>query len=326
MNVAILDPSIASENIGDSIILEAVTKELREIFPCFPLVKIPTQDKLGEHSFRIARNAAARIVGGTNLLSSRMWRYRQWKVGMFSSFRIRDVILMGVGWWQYQSPPDIYTGIVLSRVLSSNGIHAARDEYTKKQLLSIGITNVVNTGCPTMWQLSKQHCEKIQPIKCDSVIFSLSDYKQDRHYDLALINILKKNYNNLFFWPQGSGDLVYLKSLYPDDDIELVSPSLDAFDKCLRSNDLDFVGTRLHGGIRALQLGRRAIIIAVDNRAIEIAHDTGLPVVERHDVDGIIGRILRPTPIEITLKEDAIAAWKAQFSSPIACALNRRNG
>jgi polysaccharide pyruvyl transferase WcaK-like protein len=321
MNVAILDPSIASENIGDSIILESVTKELTEIFPCFSLVKIPTQDKLGKRSIRIARNAAARIVGGTNLLTSQMWKYRQWKVGILSSFHIRDVILMGVGWWQYQSEPDIYTRIILSRVLSKNGIHAARDEYTKKQLRSIGIRNVVNTGCPTMWHLSKQHCEKIPATKRDSVIFSLSDYKPDQFYDLALINILKRNYKKLFFWPQGSGDLSYLKSFYPDDDIEAVSPSLDAYDECLLSNELDFVGTRLHGGIRALQLQRRAIIIAVDNRAVEIARDTGLPVVQRRDIDGINGQILRPTPIKISLKEDAIAAWKSQFPSPKASAL-----
>jgi hypothetical protein len=43
--------------------------------------------------------------------------------------------------------------------------------------------------------------------------------------------------------------------------------------------DVDFVGARLHGGIRALQRGRRTLTIALDNRAREIAGDTGMPVV-----------------------------------------------
>lgn len=48
--------------------------------------------------------------------------------------------------------------------------------------------------------------------------------------------------------------------------------------------DIDYVGTRLHGKIRVLNREKRAIILAVDNRAIEIANDTALPVVRREDI------------------------------------------
>ena len=37
----------------------------------------------------------------------------------------------------------------------------------------------------------------------------------------------------------------------------------------------------MHGGIRALQHGRRALIIAIDNRAREKHRDFNIPVLER---------------------------------------------
>ena len=50
-----------------------------------------------------------------------------------------------------------------------------------------------------------------------------------------------------------------------------MSPTLEAFDNLLESEiDLDYIGTRLHAGIRAIQKKRRSIIIGVDNRALEM--------------------------------------------------------
>ncbi len=82
----------------------------------------------------------------------------------------------------------------------------------------------------------------------------------------------------------------------------------------LDHEDVDFVGARLHGGIRALQRGRRALIVPVDNRAAEISKSTVLPVASRDEPEAIERWILDPQPTRIVLPWSAIAQWKAQFA------------
>ena len=44
-----------------------------------------------------------------------------------------------------------YTAHIYKRILSSEFMHSVRDSFTEEQLRSVGINNVINTGCPTMW-------------------------------------------------------------------------------------------------------------------------------------------------------------------------------
>lgn len=313
MSIALFDPSIVSSNLGDQIIIDSVIGELSKLMPFDQIINIPTQEIISGVSIKKANDAKVRFVGGTNLLSSHMMSYRQWKIDLIKSYRLHDVTLMGVGWWQYQNNPDIYTRTILRNVLSKSKMHSTRDEYTKNKLKSIGINNVINTGCPTMWRLSPEHCYNIGAEKSESVIFTLTDYHKDPINDIKLINLLKSRYGKVYYWPQGSGDLSYLRSL-GDNGIITIKPSLFAYDSILRGNDsIDFVGTRLHGGVRAMQNFRRALIIVVDNRAKEISLDTGLPIAERSDMDTIKNWIDRPSRTEITMKWDIINEWKSQF-------------
>jgi polysaccharide pyruvyl transferase WcaK-like protein len=66
------------------------------------------------------------------------------------------------------------------------------------------------------------------------------------------------------------------------------------------------VGTRLHGGIRGIEHGRRTVIIAIDNRAEEMGADTGLPIVLRDNVKTELESQLAAN-FEIKLHIDAAA-------------------
>lgn len=312
MSLVLFNPSIATENVGDLIIIDAVVRELKAIFPDEPIISLPTQDILGRFSKQVSFKARHRVVGGTNLLSSHMLRYRQWKIGLLDSIKINDVVLMGVGWWQYQNSPDIYTKTLLRRVLSSEKMHSVRDQYTKEKLASIGINNVINTGCPTMWGLTPEHCAKIPATKSDNVVFTLTDYKKNPKCDKAFIQLLKKHYGRLYFWPQGSGDFKYFEEINPGG-VDIIPPTLDAFNLLLeRDSSLDFVGTRLHGGVRAIQRLRRTLILAVDNRALEIAKDTLLPVVDRADFSAIEHWIENPSSLKLRMNFSEINKWRNQ--------------
>lgn len=313
MTIAVFNPSITSSNLGDQIIIDAVEKEISSIFPFEQIISIPTQEKISTISIGHANRAMQRIVGGTNLLSSHMLRYKQWQINLLQTILLRDITLMGVGWWQYQENPDYYTRKVLTRVLSEKKIHSVRDEYTKDKLVSIGVKNVINTGCPTMWQLTPEHCSAIPSVKSDKVIFTLTDYHKSHQSDVALVELLKHQYDQVYFWPQGAGDLSYLHTI-GSDGVKIISPSLNAYNSVLKNNDsIDFIGTRLHGGVRALQLKHRALILAVDNRAIEISRNTNLSVIDRHAGEDIKKWIMKPERIRIEMNFLAIDQWKDQF-------------
>lgn len=315
MHITLLDPSIATENIGDHIIIDSILKELLGIFKTQQIVHVPTQDIVGSISKKIIKNSTHRIIGGTNLLSSHMLKFRQWKIGLKDLLDMKDITLMGVGWWQYQNNPDLYTKFILKNVLSKDKLHSVRDNYTKEKLVSIGINNVINTNCPTMWGLTPEHCEKIPTQKGENVVFTLTDYKPNPENDMELINILEKNYEKIFFWPQGSRDLLYIKKVINQKSkIEIIPSTLTAFNELLINNSsMDFIGTRLHGGIRALQNERRSLILAVDNRAKEISKDTNLPVIERADHEGIQLWIHKKEPTSLKINFDAITEWRKQW-------------
>ena len=313
MSIALFDPSIASANLGDQIILDAVHRELTDLLPLEQIISVPTQEVISRLSIQRAMQASHRLVGGTNLLSAKMRQYKQWQLTLRQSFNLQDVTLMGVGWWQYQGKPDLYTRTILRNVLSRQRLHSVRDEYTRQKLTSIGIENVLNTGCPTMWRLTPEHCSRIAASKATAVVLTLTDYHPNLVNDIRLIDMLKKHYATVYFWPQGSGDMSYFRSLQCDG-IEILRPSLAAYDELLQSaTSLDFVGTRLHGGVRAMQKLRRALIVTVDNRAKEISADTSLPIASRDDMDAVEHWICHPSATKITMNSTAISKWKEQL-------------
>ncbi len=312
MSIALFDPSIATTNLGDEIIIESVRDSLETLFPDEQLLRLPTQECISRISGRMSQASAFRFVGGTNLLASNMLRYRQWQIGLLDIPYLRDIVLMGVGWWQYQDAPDFYTRFILRRILSATHMHSVRDDYTLKKLASIGIANVINTGCPTMWKLTAAHCNQVSAVRAQDVVFTLTDYHTNLAADLLLIAELRANYRRLYFWPQGAGDRRYLQQLAITD-VTWIRPTLHAYDELLLTQDVDFIGTRLHGGVRALQRYRRALILAVDNRAIEISANTQLPVVRRDDLAAIKHWIQHPEKLDIKMDNAAIQSWRQQF-------------
>jgi polysaccharide pyruvyl transferase WcaK-like protein len=312
----VLDTAVTSTNLGDQIIMEAVRRELADVLSGRMVFTVASHEWMGGLSRSLIRGSSHTIAGGTNLLSSHMWFRMNWKVTPADGLRGMKVILMGVGWYQYQGNPDPYSRWIIRRLLSSKGIHSVREGYAAKMLETIGIRNVVNTGCPTIWSLTPEHCARLPRRKSRSVLTALNSYKNlnNPEADRRMLQTLRKHYDTVYLWIQTHTDRDYAHAL--DDRLQFVDPSLSALDRILTSDmDLDYVGNRLHAGIRALQKGRRSIILEIDNRAREMGNDFSLPTVERCDFDRIEKMINEPSPIAVTLPAREIAAWKNQFSN-----------
>ncbi|MBW4691939.1 MAG: polysaccharide pyruvyl transferase family protein [Lyngbya sp. HA4199-MV5] len=317
--VCLLNPGIEdhdgspSANLGDLIIQQAVLRELNHLFDHQPILNLSTHTPLEEEHFQLLKACSMIVVGGTNLLSSKMNHYNQWKIFFRDAIRLQKrVVLMGVSWWQYQGRPNFYTAGLLHLALSSRSMHSVRDNYTKAKLRSIGIWNVLNTGCPTMWSLANLNADEIPQQKAKNVLLMLTDYSQKPDLDRALLELVSTHYETVYFWPQGAGDRDYVKSFNVP--VQMLDRSLSALEDLLASNlSLDYIGTRLHGGIRCLLARRRALVLKIDHRATEIAQETGLPAVDRANFQQIKQWIQAPFITQITLNTKAIEQWRKQF-------------
>ncbi len=312
----IFDPSIFSSNLGDYIIMDFCNEELSKLLPDMMQVRLPTQQSPSFKSFRDAENSKYKIVCGTNLLSSHVNRKRnQWKCDLVKIRYIKGAILMGVGWWQYQPDPPFIVTKYYQHVLHPEIIHSTRDSYTEMKMHRMGFRNVINTGCPTAWNLTKDFCKTIPVKRSDTVLFTITDYKPNFSEDHKLVSFLCENYDHLYVWPQRIGDIIYIKALIENvpRDIKILGANLYQLRKFMEDTDFDYIGTRLHAGILSLNHRKRTMIIAVDNRAAEMKTDVNLPVVSRGDLNSLKTFVQNEFVTDINIKIENIDLWRNQF-------------
>lgn len=313
--IVLYNPSVTTLNIGDSIIFDSVIRELAPMMEDAFRVDVSTHLPMNNLFLKLLADADYKFACGTNLLRNVHERFRQWDIGLMNARKVGPVILIGVGWQKGKYPLTPYTKAIYQRVLSREHIHSVRDEYTAEKLRSIGFDNVINTGCPTMWRITPELCEKIPSKKADEVVYTLTDYHRNIQKDKLTINCLSKSYSKVYLWLQGYDDYNYAKELGILGQVTLIAPSLKAYDEVLSRVNVEYFGTRLHGGIRALQHGRRTMILAVDGRASEKKKDFRLPVAIRDDMTehSINELIFQERKTEIVIPEENITLWKKQF-------------
>ena len=297
--------AVGSRNMGDYIIMQSAKRELKSIIEDKLVVELPTHTpplrfravcKLPFHKNSKSKELSEYqygLVCGTNLLEKNMMRRQaQWNITLSESKFLKNNIFVGVGAGTI-GKINLYTRLLLKRTLSNKYIHSVRDEEARQMLEQIGIKSI-NTGCVTMWMLTKKHCQKIPQTKSRKVVFTLTDYSKDKANDRLLIDILK--------------------SLVDTKDINFIYPSLENYEDFLKNNDCDYVGTRLHAGVKAMQEFKRSIILIVDNRARSIHKKNNIVAIERQEISNKLEKLINSSfKTKIELDEDAINSWKKQF-------------
>ena len=308
--IVLFDTGLYTHNAGDHIIMENCVLQLKPLMDIDHAIHISTH-QLPEACEKC--DGKHKLVCGTNILSGKMRQYGLWRLPR-NLTHYHNITLMGVGFDSNNAKSDLYTKMLFRYMFSKQGYHSVRDSFSEQMLKSMGIQNVLNTGCPTMWNLTPEHCASIPTEKASRVICTLTDYNRDAANDRAMLDILLESYDKVYFWLQGRDDLAYIRELGYADKLELVDSTLEAYDAVLAMEDLDYVGTRLHAGIRALSKGRRSLIISIDNRAECISADTGLPILHREDVPiALRNRLQGSVETALTLPWENIARWKGQF-------------
>ena len=314
--IVCLNPAVSTTNMGDHIIAECAKEQLQCVLRDSFTVDISTHLPISDFYADYLANADLRFVLGTNLLRNTMTRkFRQWDIDARSAKKLSPSVLMGVGWHNDgEACPRRVENLYRTILAASPYTHSVRDSYTLKRLSELGITNVLNTGCPSMWKLTSEHCRTIPEGKAENVVFTVTDYHPNVEDDVRVLRLLKARYKTVYIWLQGYYDADYLRENALCDGVTVLPPALAGYDALLSRDDVEYVGTRLHGGIRALQHGRRTMILAVDERAVEKQKDFNLPVVRRTECDRLEALIEASRPTEIHIAEREIAQWKAQFA------------
>ncbi|WP_449076758.1 polysaccharide pyruvyl transferase family protein [Ruminococcus sp.] len=319
--ILLLDTSIGTSNIGDFIIMECVRKELAPILSENFVYNMPTHLP-AFNSFAVFRNSLAvqnyanadwKFAGGSNLLVKDLkTHYPQWNIHPFDSAPLNGTILVGVGAGAGEYTNN-YTTKLYNKVLNHEYFHSVRDErskiYVEKEL---GL-KAINTGCVTMWMLTPEFCKSIPKKKADVAIITLTARPELNLNEQKMIDIVKKNYSKVYCWIQGDLDLDYYNKFKNTDGIQLIPPNKDAYEHILNTEDLDYIGTRLHGGIYAMRHKKRAIIIAIDERAKEIHKGNNLNCLSINEIDQLDELINSEIETKVSMPFDEIERWKSQF-------------
>ncbi len=320
-SILLIDTGIATQNIGDEIINRSIEFNWPELFRKACIYRLSSHTApypLWQQLFFSRKNSAFgnadyKFLCGTNALYTNMLRpVPGWNIHLWNYMIYSGTILLGVGAGINSRAVNLYTKYLYSKVLNKEYYHSVRDDYTVELLTKLGY-KAINTGCPTMWGFTSEFCKDIPTKKANDVVFSLTGYQPDVLNDKLMIEILQKNYSNLFFWPQTLADIEYLKSL-GNYRYQIIPPNLCVYDEILDQN-VDYIGNRLHGGIRALQHKKRTVIIAIDYRARNMGTHFSLPIIERnkiaHELSERINEDFKTNIVGIN--QDNINMWKSQF-------------
>lgn len=321
-NILILDTSVGSQNKGDDIIMECTRKELEFILKDNFEYTLPTHVspfhwyQVWRNSLRLKSysNCELKFVGGSNILAKNMLtHYPQWNINIFNCKPLYGSILVGVGAGAGEQR-NAYTRKLYRKVLSHDYYHSCRDERTKLYVEDELGLKAINTGCVTMWMLTPEFCKTIPSKKSDTVVFTLTQRGGYDERDQCLINILTDKYKHLYFWPQGMYDFDYFHRFSNTNGITILPASKQAYDEFLTNYDTDYVGTRLHGGVYAMRHGKRAIILAIDERAHEINRTNHLNCLDLNDLSELPDFINSEIQTKIAMDFNAINRWKSQFN------------
>ncbi|MFV0250038.1 MAG: polysaccharide pyruvyl transferase family protein [Bacilli bacterium] len=322
--VLVFDPSYGTLNNGDFIIKELTLKEMNPIIGKNFVVNVGTHNPI-IHFYQLIskndilkyyKNADIKFLFGTNILKKNLNKiWTDWNVNLFNFKPYIGLVLIGAGSDGNFNKINFWTRILYKKMLNNKYYHSVRDESTKLKLESLGL-KAINTGCPTLWSLTEEHCLKIPVVKSEKVIFTLTDYNKDYELDKLMIDILFSNYKEVYFWIQGAGDLEYLEKFENYNKIKLIGPTLSDYNQFLNNNCTDYVGTRLHAGIYAIKAFKRSIIISIDNRASDMSKSYNLNTINRTDIiDNLECKINEEFETLIKINKENIEKWKNQFKN-----------
>jgi hypothetical protein len=313
--VPAIAPWIATANIGDLVIRDAILARLAAS-QIFISEAVPTHEQLPRAA--AARLGAARtiIVGGSNLLSTRGRRDTQWPLPRYAVDRLRGkLVLCGVGWRvASMDPKDVGTSL-WPQLLDPSALHSVRDGRAAAAMQHLGLRYTL-TGCPSLLYVPAA----LGPYDTSTAVVTVTDYNPDLPRDIGLLHWAESRFPRVFLQPQNQRDADYAVESLGLDRSSVLPRDLDMFTSFLRRHRPVYVGTRLHGGIRAMQIGLPTVILGIDNRAVDLGSEFGLNIAaDVNQLDSAVDRAFT----RVWLNAAAVESRMAEFVEALRATLHR---
>jgi hypothetical protein len=302
--VVLADTSVASDNVGDQIIVAAARRELAQLLGDRVTFTVSTHSPLGHRGHRLLREAEAAFVLGTNLLPATPSIRQLWRVPPLPA-RERKFVLCGVG---FGGQPSVASARFLRTVLHPDALHSTRDERTASFLRDVGL-QAINTGCPTTWS-SPRGCG--EPARWNrqsaAAVLVLNASLGQADVERRIAHATLDAFEEVTVWPQAGRDVEYVRRLVGGR-ARVLPGSLAAYEAALGA-EVDVVTTRLHAALRAMGLGRRTTLFALDDRVARTAKDARCTVFPAPADQASAGAaITSPDHAPFTPHDEAIGTW-----------------
>ena len=111
---------------------------------------------------------------------------------------------------------------------------------------------------------------------------------------------------------QTSEDERYFKMLHHQKEVQKIY-SFSQFKQVCKNGKVDYVGTRLHGGIFAMQCGIRTLIVEIDQRAEGFRLTNNINTIKRDKIQELEEILHSQIKTDIHLRNTEIKAWLSQF-------------
>jgi polysaccharide pyruvyl transferase WcaK-like protein len=200
-----------------------------------------------------------------------------------------------------------------TRLLHPDAVHGVRDAAAAAALKKAGFTAVV-TGCPSLLDVPRA----LGSADPDCAVVTVTAYAPDIQRDQALLEWVRDRFRTVYLQPQGPHDVQYAIERLAVAPSEVLPNTLDGYTAFLIQRRPTYVGTRLHGGIRALQLGLPAVILAVDDRAPGLGTPFSLPIAHTvGEINDVLSRLRcqGAETINTTLVIDRITSFLGSLKS-----------
>lgn len=314
-----LAPWIGTSNLGDLIIRDSVVSWLAA-GGILPNAIHSSQFVPARGRRDLLSGERPIIVGGTNLLPFRMKGDAQFPLPAVAKEQLKSrLVLFGVGWRRYSDTWGVDPEGTTAAILSREFPHGVRDSYTRNKLAEIGIPSTL-IGCPTLWSIPRS----LREFDGGVALVTLTDYSPQRTRDRALLDYVRRNFDRAYLQPLGPADARLAVQEHCWDARHVLPCSLKQMSRFLAEERPVYVGTRLHGGIRAMQQGLPAAIVEIDCRAAEMGRDFGLHTCEESlkGLDTAVQAATTAMPTGVALARDAGTGYLADLAGRLIAGAN----
>jgi hypothetical protein len=276
-NITLFDTSVSSANAADTYLTRTCEDIISKEFSEYHQFKVSTHNPLDRISKGRLEDSDFGIICGSGIISQvsvGVCELSQWRINPLDIKMPVTGLGIGIEGLNNQWTPEAAN--FYTRIFKKFPV-GVRGPISYQALTQIGV-NAIDIGCPTLWGI---HHMDVQLPK-GGVIFSANIYRNyeiEKYYD----EIKKRHTNVYLFCQHPSDEKLFKEKLGNKYKLEFAPRNLFALGDFAISNDLYYIGSRIHAGAYLLKQKIPCYLIKSDWRSVDVWDYANLPMLNSVD-------------------------------------------